>query len=448
MPENEKFAEFCSDMKVIFQEFQSKQDTKYDNLVKAIEALTIQNEKLIESNGEIEKILQQNIDQQNLARRNQLRNVLEVRHVPREEKEDLNKIVTKLMRTVDSEANMEHVRQVYRAGKANAPIVIEFENFNHKIQLLKSVISYNKTNKDRKLNSKNLSIESSITHVYVSDKLTPKTKMLLNAAKQLVKDGSFKYCWASKGIVLLRKSEDETPIRIEKPKDLEKFQWKLLPKHTCTRTSKSSHSTAPYSQRASQSLSIQYGLKLTEGATMSEIEKLLKELRLDIKRDTEESLLNLETSITSKINDKIDQNFNFLQRELEQIKETNSKHDKRISAIEKIRQRNVIFFRVQEREKSYQELEGTVLQTIKDELKLECDRKELETVQRVGKYLKDKVRPIVVTFTTYGRKITILKNKKYIQTKTIYMKEDFPPQILETCKELQEQLKKRRKPEK
>ncbi|CAB3256058.1 unnamed protein product [Arctia plantaginis] len=167
MSENKKFAEFCSDMKVIFQEFQSKQDTKYDNLVKAIEALTIQNEKLIESNGEIEKILQQNIDQQNelqkkvfglevecanahnkidlleeqldQLQRNQLRNVLEVRNVPREEKEDLNKIVTKLMRTVDSEANMEHVRQVYRAGKANAPIVIEFKNFNHKIQLLKSL---------------------------------------------------------------------------------------------------------------------------------------------------------------------------------------------------------------------------------------------------------------------------------------------------------------------
>ncbi|CAB3221329.1 unnamed protein product [Arctia plantaginis] len=219
MSENEKFAEFCSDMKVIFQEFQSKQDTKYDNLVKAIEALTIQNGKLIESNGEIEKILQQNIDQQNelqkkvfglevecanahnkidlleeqldQLQRNQLRNVLEVRNVPREEKEDLNKIVTKLMRTVDSEANMEHVRQVYRAGKANAPIVIEFKNFNHKIQLLKSVISYNKTNKDRKLNSKNLSIESSITPVYVSDKLTPKTKMLLNAAKQLKDQGWF-----------------------------------------------------------------------------------------------------------------------------------------------------------------------------------------------------------------------------------------------------------------
>ncbi|CAG5031944.1 unnamed protein product [Parnassius apollo] len=82
-------------------------------------------------------------------------------------------------------------------------------------------------------------------------------------------------------------------------------------------------------------------------------------------------------------------------------------------------------------------MEGTVLQTIKDELKLECDRKELETVRRMGKYLKDKVRPIVVTFTTYGRKITILKIKKYIQTKTIYMKEDFS-----TSNQLQEQLKK------
>lgn len=66
---------------------------------------------------------------------------------------------------------------------------------------------------------------------------------------------------------------------------------------------------------------------------MSEIEKLLKELRLDIKRDTEKTLLSLETSITNKINAKIDQNFNLLHGELEQIKETNSEHNRRISAI-------------------------------------------------------------------------------------------------------------------
>ncbi|XP_046976657.1 uncharacterized protein LOC124542816 [Vanessa cardui] len=179
---------------------------------------------------------------------------------------------------------------------------------------------------------------------------------------------------------------------------------------------------------------------------MSEIEKLLKELRLDIKRDTEKTLLSLETSITTKINDKIDKNFNLLHGELEQIKETNSDHNTRISAIEKhIRQRNLIFFGIKEEEKTYEELESIILQILKHELKLECDKKELEMVRRMGKHLEGKVRPIVVTFTTYGRKITILKNKKCIQNKTIYIKEDYPPQVLEARKKLQEKLKKERK---
>ncbi|XP_046976530.1 uncharacterized protein LOC124542645 [Vanessa cardui] len=65
--------------------------------------------------------------------------------------------------------------------------------------------------------------------------------------------------------------------------------------------------------------------------------------------------------------------------------------------------------------------------------------------RRMGKHLEGKVRPIVVTFTTYGRKITILKNKKCIQNKTIYIKEDYPPQVLEARKKLQEKLKKEKK---
>ncbi|KOB74990.1 putative endonuclease-reverse transcriptase [Operophtera brumata] len=62
----------------------------------------------------------------------------------------------------------------------------------------------------------------------------------------------------------------------------------------------------------------------------------------------------------------------------------------------------------------------------------------------MGKKTENKIRPIVTTFTTYGKKIAILKNKHHLKEKTIYVKEDFPQEILETRKKLQVQLQKER----
>ncbi|XP_028160383.1 tachykinin-like peptides receptor 86C [Ostrinia furnacalis] len=57
--------------------------------------------------------------------------------------------------------------------------------------------------------------------IYVSEMLTPRTKILLSSAKKLVKDGLFKFCWISKGVVLLRKSEGEPAIVVTRQEDLE-----------------------------------------------------------------------------------------------------------------------------------------------------------------------------------------------------------------------------------
>lgn len=132
-----------------------------------------------------------------------------------------------------------------------------------------------------------------------------------------------------------------------------------------------------------------------------------------------------------------------MQVELNRIKEVSSDYEKRISLIEKqSRERNIIFFGINEGEKSYGELEWNILKTLEDELNIKCNQMELQIVRRMGKYEEKKMRPIVVTFSTYGRKITILKNKKHIKSSTIYIKEDFPPKVLDTRKILQDQLQK------
>lgn len=46
--------------------------------------------------------------------------------------------------------------------------------------------------------------------------------------------------------------------------------------------------------------------------------------------------------------------------------------------------------------------------------------------------------------STYGIKLSILKNKKNLEYTGVYIKEDFPPQVLEARRLLQDQVKKER----
>lgn len=183
-----------------------------------------------------------------------------------------------------------------------------------------------------------------------------------------------------------------------------------------------------------------------EGGTMNNLEQLLRELRTDIKKDSEESLKTLETRIIENINKNIDKKFNKIYGELEEIKESNMKLDKRILEIEKhIRRKNIIFFGVEEGEKSYDELEKKILHIITQDMHVECSNSEIEIVRRMGKPSANKIRPIVATFITLGKKINILMNKRHLNNKSIYIKVDYPKQVLEERKKLQEQAQMYRK---
>lgn len=74
-------------------------------------------------------------------------------------------------------------------------------------------------------------------------------------------------------------------------------------------------------------------------------------------------------------------------------------------------------------------------------MKTQLSRTEIESVTRRGKKDENKVRPIAITLTTLGTKITLLKNKKSLDSTNYYIKEDFPPDVLEKRRALAEELK-------
>ncbi|XP_045493275.1 uncharacterized protein LOC123692562 [Colias croceus] len=178
---------------------------------------------------------------------------------------------------------------------------------------------------------------------------------------------------------------------------------------------------------------------------MSNIEQLIKELRIDIKNDSEESLKKVEQRITNKINENIDSKFKTIQEDIEKLKKTNTENEYRLLEIEKcMRIRNLTFFGIQEQEKSYEDLEKNILNLITSDMNINCHKTELQFIKRLGKRTENKIRPVIVTFSTFGKKLCIMKMKHNLKDKNIYIKEDFPPKILEIRKKLQEQLHKER----
>lgn len=103
-------------------------------------------------------------------------------------------------------------------------------------------------------------------------------------------------------------------------------------------------------------------------------------------------------------------------------------------------QRNLIFFGVEENEKSYFQLQDKILYIINRTMNIKIEDFELQSVRRIGKKCS-RARPISVAFTTLGKKIKILQNRKELDSTNIYLKEEFPANILKVREQLKQQQK-------
>lgn len=159
-------------------------------------------------------------------------------------------------------------------------------------------------------------------------------------------------------------------------------------------------------------------------------------------RQQKVEMLNMKEDIKNNINSNINEKFKSLENKnllLEQKLETQIKITDNFERSN--RRKNLLFFGVEETEKSYHDLENKLLDIINNKLNINCDETGIEFAKRLGKK-SEKVRPIVVTLLTMGLKIQIQKNKKSLNGTLYYIKEDFPLEVLNKRKELQIELEK------
>lgn len=173
---------------------------------------------------------------------------------------------------------------------------------------------------------------------------------------------------------------------------------------------------------------------------MEEIREMFKQLQADV-NETKNSLREMESNITKNVNNNINEMVGNLQLKLQKLEEENGSQERRLDTIERTqRQRNLVLFGVEEEERGYNDLVNIILNILNNEMNISCTSLEIQALRRIGRK-GDKNRPIVISFTTLGRKIEVLKNWKSLKNTSYSIAEDYPPKVLEIRKTLYEQAK-------
>ncbi|XP_075990513.1 uncharacterized protein LOC142986126 [Anticarsia gemmatalis] len=177
---------------------------------------------------------------------------------------------------------------------------------------------------------------------------------------------------------------------------------------------------------------------------MEEIMNVLKSIQEELdnqKIAIRKSGEDVAKHVTENINKILEERLFKWEKNQEILKEKIENQEKRIYFLEKqARVRNLVFFGIEEKEKSYDDLQTNITNFINERFNTSLEARDIQEIRRIGKQ-GDRPRPIIITFATLGQKINILKQKRVLKDTQFYLKEDFPKQVLEKRKELQEQAK-------
>lgn len=172
-------------------------------------------------------------------------------------------------------------------------------------------------------------------------------------------------------------------------------------------------------------------------AALDRIQREMNEQKIMIQKSAE----TVTENVTENINRIMDEKFKIWEERHENLKQRVDNQELRLYHLEKqARQRNLVFFGLEEDEKSYLDMEKKIISFIQKYLSVKIDARDLQAIRRIGKKA-DNPRPVAVTFTTLGTKIEILKHKAGLKDSLYYIKEDYPQQVLKKRKELQAQVR-------
>lgn len=176
---------------------------------------------------------------------------------------------------------------------------------------------------------------------------------------------------------------------------------------------------------------------------MEDILNALKTIKNDLENQRQEIRevgKNVTEQVTQNISRMFEEKLLDIEKNHEELKEKVEYQEKRLQYLEKqARKNNLVFFGIEENEKSYENLESNFINWADQHFSTKTIPRDIQEIKRIGKK-DERIRPIVVTFSTLGTKIKFLKEKRVLKDTIFYIKEDYPKHVLEKRKELQAQL--------
>uniref|UniRef100_A0A2H1V475 SFRICE_041038 n=1 Tax=Spodoptera frugiperda TaxID=7108 RepID=A0A2H1V475_SPOFR len=174
------------------------------------------------------------------------------------------------------------------------------------------------------------------------------------------------------------------------------------------------------------------------------MEKSIEMLWSKLDDRLKEQTATITTAVTQNIMEAIDEKLKNLSEENTILKTKISTLEQKLANNEREkRKQNLVFFGVQEQEKSELELVDYIKEIV-IETGTQLESHEITKVHRVGQRSSNKNRPVIVTLGSVWKKHIIMRNKARLAP-GINVKEDLPKEVIEKRKQLQPQLEEERK---
>lgn len=216
----------------------NKVDTKLDKLSdieKTMEYLAARNEELTREVSDCKSMIMQR-DERILALESQVDDLsrkflsshIEIRNVPKLEKEsktDLHNYIRNLSMSLKIEPL--EVRDVFRWSSKSAghpAIVVELNCNTSKNTILRTAKVHNLNNPNNRLSGTHLGIKDYTSPIFIGEHLTSKNRRLFYLGRQMIKAGSYKYCWTAHGKVYVRKTENSTALQLRDEEQIDKLK--------------------------------------------------------------------------------------------------------------------------------------------------------------------------------------------------------------------------------
>lgn len=238
---------FKDEIRSMLRDWKRDQDEVLQKLISDVTDLKNQNLKIHNTNMEIEKSVDflskkyeeiivkvENIEKEKAERENYVTllenridhleraansNFIEFRNVPAQPEEtttDLINIVKNILEVSKVEYKKEDLKEVYRVKtkKNKGPIIAHLGSTSLKNSLIRSIKMFNIQNPNNKFNSNLIGLAGESTPIYVSEKLSEKTKYLYYISRKFAKEYNYAFCWTSNGKIYLRQSPGTLKIYV------------------------------------------------------------------------------------------------------------------------------------------------------------------------------------------------------------------------------------------